>query len=196
MIISDQKETPATSYVMRFPFNLYDVSIIVDWLVSSLLKSSQKGKLSNKELEDYWRNFRTSASIVTCKHNTRSPTITLWHSECSNGMDRSRTAFFTLTHSSSSAPNPINLTRTSFNKQYILSNDLLNKYLALTAYISILIPSCHKMIDNYDHFNISSGWVSVSVNAIVWFRYLQLHQNWEIGEWETYQHHTCKSKST
>lgn len=51
MIISDQKDTPATSYVMCFPFNLYDVNIIVDWLVSFLLKSNQKSKLCYRELK-------------------------------------------------------------------------------------------------------------------------------------------------
>lgn len=64
---------------------------------------------------------------ITWKQSTWPPTFNLWQSECSKGTERSRTACFTLTHSSSSDPNPTNLTRTSFNKLEILSIELRNR---------------------------------------------------------------------
>lgn len=51
--------------------------------------------------------------VVTWKHSTRSPTLTFSHSKCSRARERTRTDFLIFTHSSSSAPNPTNLTRTS-----------------------------------------------------------------------------------
>jgi hypothetical protein len=52
---------------------------------------------------------------LTLKHRTRSPLTMVRHSEDSSGMDCWRIAFLTFIHSSSSAPNPLNLTRTSYN---------------------------------------------------------------------------------
>lgn len=56
------------------------------------------------------------ASIITWKQSMRSPGKTAMHSEISHGRERRRTDFLTLTHSSSSAPNPANLTWTSWNE--------------------------------------------------------------------------------
>jgi hypothetical protein len=52
---------------------------------------------------------------LTLKQRTRSPSTMDLHCEDSKGMERWRIHFSTFTHSSSSAPKPSNLTRTSWN---------------------------------------------------------------------------------
>lgn len=61
----------------------------------------------------------SASSLLSLKHRTRSPLTMLRHSEDSNGMDCWRTAFLTFTHSSSSAPYPTNLTRTSTSPKLV-----------------------------------------------------------------------------
>lgn len=63
------------------------------------------------------KNGKKGNKRITLKHNTRSPTLTLPHSEGSKGIERLRTPFLTFTHSSSSLPKPENLTRTSCNSK-------------------------------------------------------------------------------
>lgn len=56
---------------------------------------------------------QTGVENSTLKQRTRSPTLTLSHSEWFRGIERSRNAVLTFTHSSSSLPKPENLTRTT-----------------------------------------------------------------------------------
>lgn len=66
-------------------------------------------RLNNKRFLRFWdRSFRQ-----TWKQRIKSPGITATHSVVSHGSDRWRTAVAMSTHSSSSDPNPANLTRTS-----------------------------------------------------------------------------------
>lgn len=124
MVIPNHEKTPAASYIMEPPLDFWNTSIIVDCLISSLLKDQTRCQIKwdNKNGVHFWERKINNAFWITWKHRTTSPTFTVWHSECSRGTDRCRTAFFTLSHSSSSAPNPTNLTRTSFNKWQNSSN--------------------------------------------------------------------------
>lgn len=117
MIILNYEETPAASDIMYSPLDLYDMGIMINCLISPLLESEWfcqvKAKYA-KKAENYV--IRALMSWVTWKHKTLSPTFMLAHSVLSKGTERSLTERFISTHSSSSGPNPTNLTRTSFNK--------------------------------------------------------------------------------
>lgn len=105
---------------MHSPLNFNNMCIIIDCLISPLLHTQNENKRCHAGINELWRkenneNFfwNPSRKVVTWKHSTRSPTLTFSHSKCSRGRERTRTDFLIFIHSSSSAPNPTNLTRTS-----------------------------------------------------------------------------------
>lgn len=57
MIITDKKETPAASYIMLFPLDFQDMSIIVSSLVTILLKKEITLDIKNKWKNIIWCQF-------------------------------------------------------------------------------------------------------------------------------------------
>lgn len=121
MVISHQKSTSATSYVMPSSLCIKDMSIKIQCLIFTFLKHQSKVSrtfINDQILLSFKNKQYTKQSVYwdTWKQRMRSPGSTATHSDDSQGRERILTCLRILIHSSSSAPKPENLTNTSWKK--------------------------------------------------------------------------------
>jgi hypothetical protein len=133
MKILDVEDTSASPYIMLLPLDIHNMCIKMQCIIIALLtyrlqqEISWEGRvclISKKLQQDRTKPYgivscekllKVNHYPLTLKQRTRSPLTMVRHSEDSSGIDCWRIAFLTFIHSSSSAPNPLNLTRTSYN---------------------------------------------------------------------------------
>lgn len=110
---------------MSSSLSIKDIGIKVQSLLFTFLKKINPQNFQNwSEITspDYFiqnGSFKKTEKKMnaTWKQSMRSPGRTATHSDDSHGRERCLTCFRTLTHSSSSGPNPANRTSTSWNIQ-------------------------------------------------------------------------------